>query len=130
MWYEVAMNPKAVSSIFTGDEPCLEKIEVSKIIMSYDGPSFTIIFDVKNYPMNPPEKWKQYSYNQAQIALQLWDVKDVKIEGWSTINIADISFLQLEPQKFLFKLIGSGCAMTMQFQRMQVEVTGYMNKTH
>lgn len=89
-WFELAQNPLAIKELFD-DPPSLEKVRILEVALGQDGPSLDIRLNLNQYPKNPPERWRKQGFNTVQVTLNLFELEEFKMHGWSTNNILTIT---------------------------------------
>ncbi|QEM82667.1 Imm50 family immunity protein [Halomonas binhaiensis] len=82
-WVELLTESKKISSIFWSDPLLLEDVELHEINFHRDGPKVTLRMDLKNYPSNPPKKWRLNNYNTVQVHLEFLDIQSCTLENWT-----------------------------------------------
>jgi hypothetical protein len=105
MWTEALENPKALEMF--NPEPLLKGVTLGKLLLDRDGPTATITIQIKEYPTNPPVKWRVRQYNAVTIELQAMAIEDIRILGWTTENQVSISIKRLPEGGLWFQAVGS-----------------------
>jgi hypothetical protein len=126
MWYNLAINPKSISSVFDNDVPSLRNALLKKIDFDNNGPEIDIFLEVENYPSSPPIKWKQKGYDTAQVWMKLIEVISVKMDGWERNNLVNIQLKEIEGNLLYLKAEGSGCNIEISFRWLDTGVSGYI----
>jgi hypothetical protein len=126
MWYDMALNPAIIKAIFGNEVPSLNNVELFKISFDRDGPAIELTFKIENFPKSPPIKWITRGYNVAQICIELIDVVNVNLRGWSNNNYLNISFKEIDDNLHYFVARGSTCEIEITFEWLRiVAVSGY-----
>lgn len=105
MWTSALENPKAIEMF--EPEPSLEHVLLSKLLLEQDGPTVTMAIQLREYPANPPAKWRIQEHNAVMIELQAMGVEYIELHGWSTENQVSISIEPLEGEKFRINALGA-----------------------
>src|ERR1700753_1900359 len=87
MWTTFLENPKAITSLFEMD-PCLDDVYLYGVELLQDGPTANFQIHLKDYPQNPPARWK-YMHSDANtvaLTLQAIGISKLDVSGWSTEN--------------------------------------------
>ena len=84
MWYEVCLNPAAMTHLYEVPPP-LDRVEVHEVILHRDGPRLTLRIELPAFPDNPPPRWPEGA-NAAQVTLDLWGVSGFEQKGWGLTN--------------------------------------------
>ena len=96
MWIENLENPETVKSIFKDEIPELRRTIIKEIALHQNGSTLNAIFDISEFPKNPPSKWKLNGYNTVSIELLFVEIDNLKITNWNAINRCVIEFRKRE----------------------------------
>lgn len=78
-WYELAMNPRAISEVYT-DVPSLQAVLLREVILSNRGPTMmTLKMDLSRFPDKVPRRWKFKEYTAVQLQLDFWGPEIVEV---------------------------------------------------
>ncbi|MGJ5896619.1 Imm50 family immunity protein [Streptomyces niveiscabiei] len=90
-WVALLHNPEGVSSVYGGDVPDLQGVQVHEVALLRDGPTLKIRLDLPEYPERPPRKWALQGFNTVQVEFSFVALREVLVEGFSVEVRADIS---------------------------------------
>ncbi|MFF2391364.1 Imm50 family immunity protein [Nocardia sp. NPDC058114] len=85
------MDSRSVRAIFGAATPSLEGVVLHEVRLHRDGPSVYLRFDFREFPVDPPRKWRNIGYNTVQIELNLYGVDSVEISNLSTESVIDLN---------------------------------------
>ncbi|MBY0503852.1 MAG: immunity 50 family protein [Bryobacteraceae bacterium] len=88
MWSSVIENPRAIEMF--QQEPSLENITLSTLLLEHEGPTVTMVVQLRDYPASPPAKWRLQDNNAVTMDLQALGVEQITLSGWSTENQVSI----------------------------------------
>jgi hypothetical protein len=97
-WYELAMNPSAISSLYV-EVPPLQSVHIRELTLEHTG-NVLVSIDLPKLPNKVPIRWKRQVYVTMYLQLQLFHVQQLHLSGWSTSNLVDLS-IRKEDQKYL-----------------------------
>src|SRR5215469_16705760 len=83
----------------------------------WDGPIARLTFCLKDFPMSPPEKWKDM--NTVQVEVSLFPLYEVSVTKFGLGNICNVDIKSLEPDVLQVTLTGQSTAT---FKTMSVTV--------
>ena len=122
-WYSLAINPKAITSVF-GELPPLESVSLFGIVMDRDGPCVQLRFDVDKFPDHPPKKWL-VGYSQVQLTVNFIDIEDVLIDRWGRNNEAQLRITDVGVRKSVL-VQGDECSIRFTCHAFRIiSVSGY-----
>lgn len=125
MWTEVLENPKAIEMFNPG--PSLECVTLSKLLLDRDGPTATMTIQVRDYPANPPAKWRVQQHNAVMIEVQAMGLEHIKVLGWTTANQVSISIKRLPEGKLWIDAAGEGTEVELRCGWLRIlGVTPYL----
>lgn len=84
-WYDFAENAAGIISVYK-DQELFNDVDIKEMIFSRNGPTLTISLDLRQYPINPPQKWKKDDLNTVSLELCFIEVSDVLSLNWKTSN--------------------------------------------
>jgi hypothetical protein len=106
--------------------PDLRSVRIHEIRFHQDGPVCLLRFDLNEFPQAPPPKWIQSEANQVQVTVGLLGVRTVRMEGWTTDNLADIAFSRAPEEGIAIAARADGLVLEGLFDSAYVEsVTAY-----
>jgi hypothetical protein len=85
-WYELAENPKAITSLFSRPES-FDIVSLFAVELDREGPTVRARFNLEQFPDRPPKKWGGHDYNRAQVRLDFFGIESLVVSGWSTTNV-------------------------------------------
>lgn len=100
MWNEFLMNSNKIDNIFS-NIPQLKDVELVSLSFLRDASALNMIVELKDYPVNPPKKWKMSKYNTVQLTFMLIDISEIELSGWSTKNEVSMEINKIEEDLFL-----------------------------
>ncbi len=112
-WYELASNPRSVSSIYNV-VPSLQKRRLREVRLEYDG-RITFIIDMP-FPEPIPLRWKQRGYNVLYLQLDFWGIEAIEIMHWSTDNIVDIHIERASNDQIEVQALSTSCHIRLSAQ--------------
>lgn len=125
-WYELALNPQAVSQLYA-ETPLLEGVELVEVVLHRDGPKLQMKFNIPQLPDHPPDRWIRNGYNAAQMQLDFFDVAEVQMLGWSTSNQVDVKIDRNAEGRIGLKVEGGPCSMSASSGFFRIaHVSGYL----
>jgi hypothetical protein len=96
-WYQLSLNAKAITSLFTAP-PTLDQICLCCIELERENSRLRLRFDLEQFPDRPPAKWSRERYNMAQLTVDFFDIKELRIENWGFKNRAHLTIIGAENQ--------------------------------
>lgn len=125
-WLDLLANPKGLESVYGGEVPSLDNIEVHEIRLHLT--ALRVSFDLEAYPSNPPAKWRAQEANTVQIELAFSPVLDISVTGWGWNGRADLS-LTREADTIAVRVDGPEIklAATSEFVRVS-EMSAYIHE--
>jgi hypothetical protein len=90
-WTEFVLNAAPVEAIFGAKLPTLQGVDLHEIVLHRDGPRVLLRFDLQDFPAHPPKKWSASGLNRVQMRLLASGVKELRITGWQSNVIVDLS---------------------------------------
>lgn len=119
------MNPKVVQSIYKDDYPSLDDAHIISVNLDWGGPQANITFIAKNFPLHPPEKWINQSYNTVNVILGLISVEYVKISGWDRENLMNIQLFETASGVLRFLAKNNYTEIDIGFRFLDIRISGY-----
>lgn len=104
MWSKELENPEAIRMF--EEDPLLEGVTVAKLVLDQNGPTVTLGVTLRDYPSNPPAKWRSAGYDSVTIELQALAVSHVRLEGWTTDNEVSILIERRSEDTINIKVVG------------------------
>jgi Immunity protein 50 len=105
MWTDLLENPKALEMF--RPEPSLECVVLTKLLVDRDGPTARMSIQAREYPEEPPARWRMQGDNAVIIELEAMGVDHIKLEGWDTENLVSISINRLPDGKLNLHAFGT-----------------------
>jgi Immunity protein 50 len=90
-WTQLLVDPRAVRAIFGETCPSLDGVELHEVVLDRDGPTVSLRFDLRDFPTDPPTKWREAGFNRVQVSLQAIGVRELDIRGLLTEPTLDLS---------------------------------------
>jgi hypothetical protein len=91
VWVGVLENPKAIAQLYDVPPNIIELFEMA---FHRNGPTLDLVGLLDRFPERPPAKWVAAKSNRVLINLELYGLKSVHVDSWSTSNRG---LLELEP---------------------------------
>ena len=82
MWYEACDNPQAFRELYASGEG-LDRVRLFAALLHGDGPHLELRVELPRFPDHPPARWRDPEANRVQVTVQVWSVRDLRIEGWT-----------------------------------------------
>ena len=89
-WIEAVHRPEGVLAVFGGAAPPLTRVELHSVTLGHSG-DVRMVFDLHDYPSDPPAKWADQGFNTVQLTLACTHVRDIRLTGWASEITADIA---------------------------------------
>ncbi|MCF4998434.1 hypothetical protein GIW70_16235 [Pseudomonas syringae] len=67
-----------------GSDIAIGEIDLFSVSIDNNRPVITLEFDISDYPVAPPEKWKKSGFNTCRIGLNCSNIKDLTIKNIPT----------------------------------------------
>lgn len=94
-WTEFLVDDKQLKGIFGDSIVSLMNVSIHEVMMHRNGPAVTLRFDLEDFPIEPPKKWRDNNFNTVQMTLSCVDVSNLSVSGLSTTMNADLVFERL-----------------------------------
>ena len=75
-------------------------IDLHEIVLSRNGPTASIRFDLSVYPVVPPPKWRAQGYNTVQLTMLIIGVEKIDLSGLATSMRGKINVDQRSQSRF------------------------------
>lgn len=106
-WYSLAMNPRAISELYT-DVPSLQAVPLEQVILSNNGPTMiTLKMNLSRFPDNVPPRWKFKKYTSIQLQLDFWEPEAVEVSHRLGSLYANISIESTPDKRILLSVTSS-----------------------
>ncbi len=109
-WYELADNPRAITELYT-DVPLLQSVRLREVILDRDGPTMKFTVDLPTFPEKVPARWKLRGYKAVQMQSDLWWLRSIQLDRWSTENLVDIQIEAIADGLIAVKVTSSSCSI-------------------
>lgn len=127
IWTELLHNPQAVRSAFS-IVPSLTRCEIMEVCFHRNGPRMTIVFDIQDFPVHPPERWLRDDANTVQLKLQLFHISKVTVAQWACHNVADITLARDDSGLIQFAARGETVQIVVVGRLLRLEsISAYHN---
>jgi hypothetical protein len=112
MWAEFLESPKAVEMF--NPEPSLDNVRLSALLLDHNGPAVTMTIQVRDYPVNPPVKWRIQQYNTVTIEVQGVGLEQITMAGWAVDNLVSMVINRLPEGKLSLHATGQATEIEMR----------------
>ena len=109
MWYELCENPQALRALYATGAG-LDRVRLFAVALRPDGRGVELRVELPRFPDHPPPRWDAEA-NRVQVALDVWSVAALKVEGWTPESAG------------LLTLSRDGDALHLSFQSAEVRIT-------
>lgn len=116
-WIDRIDNAEFLRTLFP-KAPLLRGVRVLEVGLHQDGPRVLFRFDLNEFPLQPPAKWKESHANKVQIRMMGVGIHELEVQGWSTNNIVDIEIGAGEARGVRFVAQGAGFRVSSLFERL------------
>jgi hypothetical protein len=83
-----------------------------------------------DFPARPPARWARDGCNAVSLQLDLFDVADVDLAGWSTDNLADLDLDRSPDGRISLRADAAPLRLRATCQSLRIaHVTGYIRST-
>jgi hypothetical protein len=124
LWTELLENEKALG-MFTS-EPSLDGVVLSRLVLDREGPTVTMMVQMRDYPAFPPPKWRLEEHNAVLIELQAMAVNHVVAHGWTSENRVSISIERIADGNLQIRAFGEALEIELRCGWLRVAgVTPY-----
>lgn len=89
-WTDILLDPRTIRAIFGDQSPSLLGVELHRIDVTRDGPMVGLTFNVRDFPLDPPPKWREAGFNCVQIRLRGIGVQELHVDGITTNPTVDV----------------------------------------
>ena len=121
-------NPKALTALF-GEGFDISEVDLHEVVVSRDGPSLKLRFDISRIPPTPPSRWPTGS-NTTQIVLLAFPVERLELDGFVT-ECKGVLRTEAHQDHHFMQFSAPGCSLSCAFSWLRVEsVSGYVNEHH
>lgn len=95
MWLNLVENPEIIQNIFGHQTPLSNSVELVKMEYVFGEDAVCrLTFNLKEYPKEPPQKWKNLNYNKSQIIFLLSSVMILKLTALNNNTHGTLSITQ------------------------------------
>lgn len=128
-WIDAVLDPRGVLAVFGGEAPPLNGADVHSVSVHRDGPSVALVFDLRDYPEEPPAKWAGQGFTTVQLTLNCVGVENVRLTGWGTEVVADLSIQRVD-ERVTVRLDSPNATLTLDALAVDVQkVSAYQRET-
>ncbi|MCC6573536.1 MAG: hypothetical protein IT462_07075 [Planctomycetes bacterium] len=106
--------------IVPGDPPSLDGVRLFEIQLQQDGPTVLFRFDLKEYPTDPPKKWKDSQSKRVQLRLIGIGVQKLLLDGWLANNVGNLK-LQRKGSGIVVDFKCAGAHFNAVFDHLRLE---------
>lgn len=110
-WYELAMNPSAISSLYV-EVPPLQSVRIRELTLEHTG-NVLVSIDLPELPNRVPIRWRRQTYVTMYLQLQLFHVQQLHLSGWLGSNPVDLS-ISKENQKYFISSLNTASGYNFQ----------------
>ncbi|WP_431783839.1 Imm50 family immunity protein [Streptomyces chumphonensis] len=89
-WIAALSNPKPIQAIYGDVLPVLDEVRVEEICLSVNGPLFRLRFDLVEFPVNPPAKWRLDGLDVVQVEIAFGGVRAISIVEFTADSVCDL----------------------------------------
>ena len=114
--FEFMNNTKFLSSLY-GDSVDFGEIDLQELKLGWSGPIARLTFCLKDFPVAPPEKWR--NFNSVQVEISLFPLYEVNISAFGRGNKCNLSVSRHADDVLGIRLSGDTAA---SFKAMSVTV--------
>lgn len=129
-WPDLTLNPEAITRLYPDAPPSLRGVHLSEVSLHRDGPRMSLHVLLADFPARPPARWARERCNAVALQLDLFDVADVDLAGWSTDNIADLDLARAPDGRISVRADAAPLRLRVTCHSLRVaHVTGYIRST-
>ncbi|WP_165956638.1 Imm50 family immunity protein [Kribbella antibiotica] len=99
-WIEALSNPQPVLAIYGNKLPALDKVRIEELVLSVNGPTLRLRFDLAEFPADPPAKWRRDGLEVVQIELAFGGLQAISINELTVDSICDLTVRKDGPVRF------------------------------
>jgi len=118
-WADLLDDPRTIRAIF-GEAPSLDQVELNSVVLDGLAVKLQITFAESEFPVEPPEKWREQGFNRACIFLRCSAVRSLEIRGLETDPTFDLS---IEREDGLLRVSGGTEQMSVDIRSEFLMVT-------
>jgi Immunity protein 50 len=93
-WTDLLEDPRGIRAIFGDTCPSLDRVELHDIVLGRDGPTVTLRFDLPEFPLDPPTKWRHAGFNRVQVRLLAIGVRELNVSGLATEMVLNLEIVR------------------------------------
>jgi Immunity protein 50 len=130
MWTAFLENPEAITSVFD-TEPSLDDVYLYGIELLEDGPTVNFKIRLKDYPQNPPARWKYIhgESNTVVITLRALGINRLDISGWSTENFVSCKISRTDEEELSVVIKGNSTEIDVMCDFLRVTyISAYIRR--
>jgi len=123
-------NKKTIDIIFGNKTPELNNIEIRDITIGYQySNAVEVVFDLCQYPSNPPLKWKQKGENEISIKLLFSEIEKFRSDLWEC-QYDKKSDIKIKPVNEKFDISFTGISINMSFTANWISMLDFHSYKH
>ncbi|MFJ3822034.1 Imm50 family immunity protein [Streptomyces nodosus] len=89
-WIAALSNPKPVLAVYGDAVPVLDEVRIEELCLSVNGPTLRLRFDLAEFPINPPAKWRRDSLDVVQVEIAFGGVRAISIDEFSADSVCGL----------------------------------------
>lgn len=99
-WIAALSNPKPVLAVYGDTVPALDEVRIEELCLSVNGPTLRLRFDLAEFPINPPVKWRRDGLDVVQVEIAFGGVRAISIDEFSANSVCDLKIRKGELVSF------------------------------
>jgi len=119
----IVENDAFITGLY-GALPKFECVNIHQINLNWDGPRANIIFDLNDFPDNPPRKWM--GFNTVQLEITAFPLLEVGVGRYSSGNICNIN-IEKKDNIFFLRITGDSEVNIVASSVCVNKVSAYLN---
>ncbi|MEU0029962.1 Imm50 family immunity protein [Streptomyces sp. NPDC006335] len=89
-WIAALSNPQPILAVYGEAVPTLDDVRIEELCLSVNGPVLRLRFDLAEFPVNPPVKWRRDGLDVVQVEISFGGVRAISVDQFSTDSICDL----------------------------------------
>jgi len=82
-----------------GGLPKFDEVNIQQINLNWNGPCASIVFDLNEFPSDPPKKWNKF--NTVQLEISFFPLRKVNIDVFSGKNLCAVNIEKVGAEFFV-----------------------------